>query len=173
MDPRAQGVPQRPSAPMQQLNGQSHNNSKFGDKRKMVKTAIIGLAVIALLALAAGATAFGLTASSEQRSIAGDKYQAVFLTNGQVYFGKISKIDESHVSLNDIFYLQQQSQEPQEQGEQAAANTDDTNTSLAKLGSELHGPEDVMFINKEQVLFWENLKTDGKVSQAIADYKKQ
>jgi hypothetical protein len=28
-----------------------------------------------------------------------------------------------------------------------------------------------MYISRQQMLFWENLKSDGKVAKAIADYK--
>ena len=41
-----------------------------------------------------------------------------------------------------------------------------------KLGQEIHGPEDEMIISKDHVLFYENLKSDGKVSQSIEQYKK-
>lgn len=34
------------------------------------------------------------------------QYQAVFLTNGQVYFGKISHANSQYVNLTDIYYLQ-------------------------------------------------------------------
>jgi hypothetical protein len=40
-----------------------------------------------------------------------------------------------------------------------------------KLGNELHGPEDEMTIEKAQVLYWENLKPSGKVSEAISSYQ--
>lgn len=94
-----------------------------------------------------------------------DKYQAVFLTNGQVYFGKIDKISGSGYTLKNIYYLQVQQDV---QGEQAATQENkDQNLSLAKLGSELHGPDDVMYIESKQVLFWENLKDDGQVVKAI------
>lgn len=43
---------------------------------------------------------------------------------------------------------------------------------LIKLGDEIHGPEDEMILSKDQVLFYENLKTDGKVAQSIEKYKK-
>ena len=33
------------------------------------------------------------------------KYQAVFLTNGQAYFGKVSNERKDYVSLNDVYYL--------------------------------------------------------------------
>jgi hypothetical protein len=99
------------------------------------------------------------------------QYQAVFLTNGQVYFCKFSKVESSYVKCTDIYYLQvQQSVQP---GSSTTSSTSNNNqqVSLAKLGGELHGPEDVMYISRTQVLFWENLKGDGKVAKAIADYK--
>lgn len=106
-----------------------------------------------------------LTADSAVKS---KEYQAVFLTNGQVYFGKVSRVDSSYVKLTDIYYLQvQQTVQPKD----AAAAANNQQVSLAKLGGELHGPEDVMFVSRQQVLFWENLKTDGKVAKAISDYK--
>jgi hypothetical protein len=45
--------------------------------------------------------------------------------------------------------------------------------SLVKLGCELHGPEDEMLINRSQIVFWENLKEDGQVTQAVAEYIEQ
>ncbi|MDQ6985948.1 MAG: hypothetical protein Q9M91_00935 [Candidatus Dojkabacteria bacterium] len=92
-------------------------------------------------------------------------YQAVFLTNGQVYFGDVTDERSDVVILEDIYYLQInkniQSQDPNE------AATEVPDISLIKLGEELHGPEDQMIINKEQVLFIENLKSDSDVVKAI------
>ena len=44
---------------------------------------------------------------------------------------------------------------------------------LVKLGSEIHGPDDAMIINKDQLLFFENLKKDGKVTDSINKYKSE
>ncbi len=105
--------------------------------------------------------------TSESELIKEDQYQAVFLNdqNGQVYFGKLSLVNSKFYRLTDIFYVRVEQVQP-DTGEAAQ------NISLAKLGSELHGPEDEMFIAKDKVLFWENLKDDGKVVTAIEDYKK-
>jgi len=101
-------------------------------------------------------------------------YQAVFLTNGQVYFGTLADVDKAYLKLNDIYYLQVtpvlqtgtpgdlEGQPTQQQQQQL---------SLVKLGNELHGPVDEMFINREHVLFIEDLKEDGRVVQAIKDYE--
>ena len=101
-------------------------------------------------------------------AVKGKQYQALFLTNGQVYFGKLKNVNNSYVKLTDIYYLQVQ-QQVQPADKNASAQS--PQVSLAKLGSELHGPEDNMYVSRDQVLFWENLKDDGKVATAIKDYQ--
>jgi hypothetical protein len=97
------------------------------------------------------------------------QYQALFLSNGQVYFGRLSAVDNDYVKLTDIYYLQvQQSVQPGS----SSSSSSNQQVSLAKLGNELHGPEDEMFVARDQVLFWENLKNSGKVVQAITAYQK-
>lgn len=102
-------------------------------------------------------------------------YQAVFLTNGQVYFGKISNVDGDYVDLKDIYYLQViqpplQGQQPAE-GQQAQQQQQQPQLSLIKLGNELHGPVDEMKINRDHILFYEDLKEDGQVVKAIKEYQ--
>ncbi len=95
-------------------------------------------------------------------------YQAVFLTNGQVYFGKVTRKDSSYVVLGDVFYLQANKQLQPQTDEAKAASSQ---LSLVKLGSELHGPSDVMHINRDQILFFEDLKKDSRVVKAIDEYQ--
>ncbi len=102
-------------------------------------------------------------------------WQAVFLTNGQVYFGKIKSQDDNNIILRDIYYLQVVTKPLQRT--QEAATTDAANQeqqlTLIKLGNELHGPTDNMVINRAQVLLTEKLRLDSKVVQAINSYLKQ
>ena len=100
-----------------------------------------------------------------------DRYQAVFLTNGQVYFGKINKMDANNIVLNDIYYLQQAADVQNSEDKEATAAQNQL--TLAKLGKELHGPEDVMYIERSQVLFWENLTEKSQVVETIDKEKKQ
>ena len=95
-----------------------------------------------------------------------DKYQAVFLDNGQVYFGKVKSISNTYVDLQGIYYLNV-SQPVQPKQDQ---NTQQGNITLQKLGCELHGPVDQMVINRDHVTFWENLRDDAKVTEAIAKW---
>lgn len=98
-----------------------------------------------------------------------DKYQAVFLdsADGQVYFGKLAVYDSNTFVLTDIYYVRVENPIQPEGADQATQ----PNISLAKLGSELHGPEDTMYINRSTVLYWENLKNDGQVVTAITEFK--
>lgn len=129
---------------------------------------------IAVVVLGAG----GWFAWSHLRGVPGiesDKYQAVFFTNGQVYFGKLHKVDSEYMKLTDVYYLQTQSSEvdsTDSENPQDSTSSESNNVQLIKLGSEIHGPEDAMIISKDQVLFFENLKPKGKVSQTIEKSKK-
>ena len=97
------------------------------------------------------------------KEVSGSGYEATFLTNGQVYFSLVDDRDKSFVTLNDIYYLRVQ------QNLQPATNNQngEPSISLVKLGNELHGPEDIMFVNKDHILFIEPLKSESNVVQAI------
>jgi hypothetical protein len=103
----------------------------------------------------------------ESRFVDSDRMQAVFMNGGQVYFGKVTSLNKQYLTLRDIYYLQVRQQV------QPGEKTPPDNIQLTKLGCELHGPEDLMVINREQVIFWENLKEDGKVAKAIDQFKSQ
>ena len=97
-------------------------------------------------------------------------YQAVFLSNGQVYFGRAMNINSNYVILKDVYYLQVNQTLQPAQGKQSA--TPQQTLSLAKLGiSELHKPKDEMKINRDHVIFIEDLEDDSQVVQAIDRYK--
>ncbi len=91
--------------------------------------------------------------------------QAVFLSDGQVYFGKIENHNHRFAKLRNVYYLKQGSalQQDSEQG----ASVSSQNLNLVKLGGEVHGPEDEMFIAKDKILFIENLKGNSAVVAAI------
>jgi hypothetical protein len=102
-------------------------------------------------------------------------WQAVFLSNGQVYFGQIKKSTEHEIVLTDIYYLQvidkplQQGQVG-EDGAPAGQPQTQQELTLTKLGTELHGPTDQMNINRDHVLMTEELREDSKVVTAIDAY---
>lgn len=172
-------VNQRPGYPNQVAHKPTGNsgNGTSGvrqkapkSRKKMILTAVV-IAVIAAL-LIAGAWFFS-SRSSTSSTISSDKYQAVFFTNGQVYFGKLKALNGDYMRLTDIYYLQAKSSDAEKSNPQEASAQDASNVQLVKLGSEIHGPDDEMVVNKDQILFFENLKKDSNVSTTIANYQSQ
>jgi hypothetical protein len=136
--------------------------------KKLILT-IVGVVVAAALIWAAVA-GYRMFVGNPIES---NKYQAVFLTNGQVYFGKLHRTGGDYYKLNDVFYLQasQSKTDATDANNPQKASSDSSGVQLIKLGNEVHGPEDSMIIDKSQVLFFENLKNDGKVVDSINKYK--
>lgn len=183
-------------------SSKTRTESSFVPKKSpdMSKPVLLTLFFLVLAVLVLGVSVlFGVIYSEEMRKsnmveLNSDKYHAVFLSNGQVYFGLLSNYNTANPKLSDIYYLQlAQSPQAATEGQPATENaettegentepegqvleqpgqaTSDQGLTLIKLGEELHGPEDSMILNKEQVLFIEQLKDDGKVVKAIEDYK--
>ena len=128
------------------------------------------LIILLIILSVCGIVGFGLKAAGAimaNSSVKSNQFQAVFLANGQVYFGKLSHIDSGYVTMTNIFYLQVNNNNTQTSGQPSTS----TSNQLIKLGNELHGPEDAMYINRSQILFWENLKNSGKVVQTIQTYQ--
>ncbi len=125
------------------------------------------LVIIALLAIIVVGSGYLIirnqTDDSQKDNVGNDNYSAVFLVNGQVYFGKLNKLDTDYTVLTDIYYLQVD--QPIQPAQTKA--TDQPQISLVKLGDEIHGPKDEMKINKNQILFIEDLKEDGQVVKTI------
>ena len=99
-------------------------------------------------------------------------WQAIFLSNGQVYFGKVKVAGSRSLTLTDIYYLQVVTKPLQTTQQGASASSDNTQQELTliKLGNEIHGPTDRMVINRDQILLTEKLKNDSRVVQAISKY---
>jgi hypothetical protein len=137
------------------------------DFAKLSSVFMLFMATILVFVLVLGLV-FIRDGKSESELIQSDNYQAVFLdsADGQVYFGKLDVYNKNLYRLTDIYYVRVENPiQPQ------GTETQQPNISLAKLGNELHGPQDVMFIARERVLYWENLKDDGQVVTAITEFK--
>lgn len=92
-------------------------------------------------------------------------YQSIYITGNQQYFGKLHALETDMPYLTDIYYVSQQNPTlPTEQVQ---------NFRLVKLGGEIHGPEDLMYINKDHLLFWHNLRQNSEVVQGILKEKAQ
>jgi len=155
--------------PMRQDMSMQSEEPQGGSKMPWVVLVLVVIVIVVLGVLFREKLFKG---SGSNTAVKGSGYQAVFLTNGQVYFGKISGPEGNYVTMSDIYYLQVV--QPPLQGQQQpgeAAPAAQPSISLVKLGNELHGPVDEMHISRAQILFYEDLKSDGQVVKAIDAYK--
>ncbi len=121
-------------------------------RNKILKT----LAVLLVLAFLWKLSAVASSKWPFFSDIDSDKFQAVFLTNGQAYFGHISEIGESSLVLEDIYYFKAS-------GEAVSGQQ----LNLVRLEDEIYGPEDVIHISNSQVSYWQNLRSDSQVVKMI------
>lgn len=133
-------------------------------KRSLRRFGIVAI-ILAVFALIIGVWLLWPKAAAGA-PIDASKYQAVTLTNGQVYFGKLTDYSSEYLKLTDVYYIQ-----TRQTSDSGKTSTDQSN-QLIKRGNEVHGPEDGMVLFKDQVSFYENLKSDGEVAQLIDKYKK-
>ena len=140
-----------------------------GGKFKLPKKLILIVLIVILVVAGAIAAMWKFGPNSLIKS---DQYQAVFLANGQVYFGKMQGAGGQYIRLKDVYYLQTTSS-PQSADSKDKETQTENKQQLIKLGSEIHGPEDEMIIERDQVLFFENLKNDGTVGKAIQSDKQK
>lgn len=137
----------------------------------MVPYAIVALAIVLI------GVKIALIQDNFEDAIPSDQYQAVFLTNGQVYFGHLIPMGNAYFRLEDVYYIRQDATATGAGTTDTTADTTNTNGStdsqfsVIRLGEEIHQPDNLMIINKEDVMFWENLQTDSRVVDAIAQEK--
>ncbi len=127
---------------------------------KLITTIVV--AVLVLLLLGIGVSTFK---KRGRPALDPNAYQAVFLNNNQQYFGHLQGIGTRYPTLSDIYYVRTQGPAPENPAQQQF--------SLIKLGSEIHGPQDLMYLNWDHVTYWENLRADSEVVKGINKEKAQ
>jgi hypothetical protein len=152
-----------PVTPEHKEKEKPEKGSKRAGQGKLMRVIYLLLLVgIAILLLC---IAFGVgrnNTRNESELVDANKYQAVFLNNGQVYFGDIQDLNNDYVRMTNIYYLTQ------------TGDTTNSNYSLVKLGcQQIHDPLDEMVISRSKVTFWQNLNDDGKVVKSIQEFQKQ
>jgi hypothetical protein len=89
-------------------------------------------------------------------------FQAVLLDNGQVYYGKLSRLGTGFPEMTDVYYI---------------VNTEDPQTKtvkhvLVKRGKELHAPTET-FLEARHIIMIEPVGPNSEVAQLIAKSESQ
>lgn len=145
--------------------------TKRSEPSKRSKKPIIFVAVALLIVVLAGTAWLFMNRGGASAAIDSSKYQALWLSDGSIYFGKLSVINNDYMSLKNVYYLQSKTNNNNEPSPQSVSKQDASDIELIKLGNEIHGPEDEMVVAKDKVLFFENLKPTGTVSKTITQYQ--
>jgi len=104
-------------------------------------------------------------AKSDQKIKIDTEYKAVFLDNGQIFFGRLEEVGPSYIMLKDIFYVQSQVIQ-QEKDKKEVRNI------LIKRGNEWHGP-DLMYVTTRHIVVIEPVSPTSRVAQLIKEAKAQ
>jgi len=108
---------------------------------------------------------FSGCAKSDQKIKIDTEYKAVFLDNGQIFFGRLEEVGPSYIMLKDIFYVQSQVIQ-QDKDKKEVRNI------LIKRGSEWHGP-DLMYVTTRHIVVIEPVSPTSRVAQLIKEAKAQ
>lgn len=127
-------------------------------RRVHAKTLLLGIA----LGVLCGWGILTLVVMSGQ-TINTSGFQMVYLSNGQAIFGKLQNTSGSYLVIKEPYTLQ------------ATEGTSDENnaTSILKMTDQVYGPEDSISVRSDNVISWQNLRSDSKVTQAIEKRKNQ
>lgn len=89
-------------------------------------------------------------------------YQAVVLSNGSAYFGKLEGLGSAYPVLREVFYVQSVTN----------PETKQVSNILVKRGKEWHAP-DRMILNASMIVFIEPVTPGSRVAQLISEAKNQ
>lgn len=106
-------------------------------------------------------SAFIGCSKSDQKIKIDTEYKAVFLDNGQVFFGKIVEVGPAYVMLKDVFYVQSQVVQQEK-------DKKEVKSILIKRGSEWHGP-DLMYVTTRHIVVIEPVSPNSRVAQLIKE----
>jgi hypothetical protein len=129
------------------------------DSKPVSRLPLIAI-VLGFLLVAAGLTLYGISLFSKGSVAMTTPYQAVLLTNGSAYFGKLEGLGTPYPVLKEVFYVQSV-QNPE---------TKQVSNILVKRGKEWHSP-DRMILNANMIVLVEPVNPNSRVAQLIAEAK--
>jgi hypothetical protein len=127
-------------------------------KSRLSQTALI----LGVLLVLVGIGVYGFNLYRETNVAMTTPYQAVLLTNGSAYFGKLEGLGTPFPVLKEVFYVQS-TKNPQ---------TNQVSNILVKRGKEWHSP-DRMILNSKMIVLVEPVNPNSRVAQLITEAKNQ
>jgi len=120
-------------------------------KKNSLLVVIVFVLVVVYLSYASGSKIFPFSEN---------KYQAVQLISGEIYFGKLSFLPK--LKLSQVAFVQTR------QGESATSTPE---TQLVPLSSLYFAPENEMYLVEKQILWWANLQPESQLVKLLKEMK--
>lgn len=141
-------------------------------RTKIIFTLVLSAVVVigSLLFFVKGTNSLSSVVSC-QLSVVNCPFYAVHLSNGQVYFGHLSRVSTNTITMSDTRYL-----ETYQAGNNAVSQSENFAVeqapkqiySLVRRGDEKSLATDhTLYINRASVLFWEKLSADSDIVNSI------
>jgi hypothetical protein len=118
--------------------------------KNISKKWLVIIILVIILAIALGVY-LGVELNSFKANNQYSPYSIVYLTNGSIYFGRLSLFPWP--SLKDVYSIQQDQKTGQ--------------YSLISFSSSFIKPANEIYLNPKEIIFWARLKSDSPVAQAI------
>lgn len=101
-------------------------------------------------------------------------WYAVHLANNQVYFGHITSVTDSTITLADTYFLESY-QEPAPKAVSknfALEQTPKQSVRLVRRGDEkILSSDHTLFVNRSAVLYWEKLTPESEIANLLKEAK--
>ncbi len=122
----------------------------------MLPKKLIAVLVLIVLVVLIFGLWLGLKLMSPKNPAGPSEYSAVYLTTGDIYFGKLSWFPS--LRLTNVWFLQR-----------SVNQQNQAQLGLSALKNAFWGPVDEVHLNAKQVIFWTSLRNDSQLVQAFAN----
>ncbi|RME55904.1 hypothetical protein D6779_11630 [Candidatus Parcubacteria bacterium] len=116
---------------------------------------LVGAILVALLLVWGGIRIGSIIAQRRTAS----PYAAVYLSTGDLYFGKLSWFPR--MKLSDVWLLQR-----------SVGKDGQSSVQVVPFRNSVWAPQGVLYLNPKRVVFWTKLRKDSAVAQAIENARR-
>jgi hypothetical protein len=117
---------------------------------------LIVIVIVIVIVLVAVGVGIGLRLLAGQNPAGASEYSAVYLTTGDIYFGKLSWFPWPH--MKNVWFLQR-----------TVNQQNQTQLGVAPLSSAFWKPIDEIYLNPKEIILWTSLRNDSQLAQALAN----
>jgi len=117
---------------------------------------IIIIVIVIVVVLGALSVWVGLRFMADQNPEGASEYSAVYLTTGDIYFGKLYWFPWPHIK--NVWFLQR-----------GTNGQNQTQLGVVPFRNAFWGPVDEIYLNPKEMILWTRLRNSSQLAQAFAN----